>query len=88
MTGTEEPDVLEEVARAVVRRGLTAPAILFLESVRPLGFVASQAMLFFGPLLGWVVPRERYDALQRALESRDGVERLLLRIEALDAGEG
>lgn len=81
----EEERVVGALARAVVRRGLTAPAILFLESTRPMNFVASQAMLFFAPMLGVVLDRGDYDVFQRLLERRESVEALLTRIEAEDA---
>ena len=81
---TTETEVVDRLAGAVVRRGLTAPAILFLESVRPLNFVASQALLFFAPMVGLVLERRDYDTLQGLLERRESIELILLRIEALD----
>ena len=40
---------VERVARFVVRFGLAVPAILALESVRPLSFVGSQFMYLLSP---------------------------------------
>jgi hypothetical protein len=37
-------------------RGLESPAILFLQANKPLALVASQAMFFFQPILGFVGP--------------------------------
>ena len=47
----EQEAVLEKLAKQVVKRGMTVPAIIFLESVRPLNFIASQAMVFFEPIV-------------------------------------
>jgi hypothetical protein len=67
----------------VARRRLATPAILFLESSRPLGFVASQVMHFFRPLVGAVVKdAPAYDRLARLLERRGAVELLIRRLEA------
>lgn len=81
----EERELLEKIAHEVVRRGLTAPAILFLASLAPMNFVASQAMLFFAPMVGVVFARKDYDVLQRMLERRDSIELILARIEQRDA---
>jgi len=89
VTGTglseEEGALLEKIAREIVRRGLTAPAILFLASLAPMNFVASQAMLFFAPIVGVVFERKDYDVLQRMLERRESIELILSRIEQRDA---
>ncbi|HDH99802.1 MAG TPA: hypothetical protein ENF74_02295, partial [Firmicutes bacterium] len=47
----EELALVEKVARAVARRGLATPALMFLESVRPLNFIGSQAMIFLEPMV-------------------------------------
>ena len=47
----EENAVLEKLATKVVDRGMTIPAILFLESVKPLNYISSQAMVFFEPMV-------------------------------------
>ena len=83
----EEREVVDRVARKVVRRGLVAPVVLFLESMRPLNFVASQAMLFFGPFASVLFERRDYDVMQRLLERRESIEEILCRIEELDDAE-
>lgn len=83
----DEDQLIDRVATSIVDRGLTAPAILFLESVGPMNFLASQAMLFFGPMAQLVLPHRDYDTLQGLLERRVSIERILERIEALDAAK-
>ncbi|MBI2895217.1 MAG: hypothetical protein HYY06_16810 [Deltaproteobacteria bacterium] len=79
--------LLDRIARKVVDKGMSAPAIFFLESIKPLNFVASQAMIFFGPILTSIFSRSDYDRLATILEDRGSIEELLTRIEALEAGE-
>ena len=43
----EERGFLDELADGIASRRLTPAALFFLESVKPLGFVGSQAMVFF-----------------------------------------
>ena len=71
--------LLDRIAEAVARRRLGTAAILFLESARPLGFVASQVMHFFRPLVG---ASTSYERLARLLERRGAVELLIRRLEA------
>ena len=85
-----EPTPLQEhavdrLARFVVRYGLTVPAILSLETLRPLSFVGSQFMHVLTPSIGAMLSYEEWDALARLLEDRRGLEVLIQRIEALDA---
>jgi hypothetical protein len=42
----EDLALLERVADAVVKRGMTAPATVFLESLGPMNFLGSQALYF------------------------------------------
>jgi hypothetical protein len=62
---------------------MATPAIFFLESMKPLGFVGAQAMHFFRPIVS-IVLREpaAYDRLTKLLERRGAVELLLRRLEA------
>ncbi len=81
----EEAAVLERVAKKVVDKGWTVPAILFLESVKPLNFISSQAMVFFEPIVQGIFNLRDYDTFRTALEKRITIELLIQRIEALDA---
>lgn len=80
----DETALLDQLATAVVRRGLTAPAILFLESIRPMNFLASQAMVFFAPMASLLFARKDYATLQTLLERRESIDRIITRIEELD----
>lgn len=81
--GDDDRAMLDEFADGIAGRGMVAPAIFFLESMKPLGFVTSQVMHFFRPMVQvvWTDP-VRYDRLARILEQRGTVELLLRRLEA------
>ena len=74
---------LDKVADGLVRRRLTTVALFFLESMKPLGFLGSQAMIFFRPLVSVVFSSpDSWDRLTRILERRGSIELLLRRLEA------
>jgi hypothetical protein len=80
----EQAAAAETVARFVVRTGLVVPAILALESLRPLSFVGSQFMHVLSPSVTAMLPAGSWDALATLLEDRRGLDYLLARIESLD----
>lgn len=77
----EERDLIDRLARAVVRRGLTTPAILALECSRNLNFIASQAMVFFAPVVKLIFNRQEYSIFAGFLERRGSIAYLCDRIE-------
>ena len=83
----ERSEVLDRFARKVVERRLSAPAILFLESAKPLSFLGNQAMVFFQPIVQSICTFKSYDDIMALLEDRENVECLLRRIEELEAEE-
>jgi hypothetical protein len=72
---------LDRIASFIVRRGMTTPAIMLLESVRPLNYIGSQAMAFFEPVVKILYPNKQYSEFQHILEKRQSIETLLQRIE-------
>lgn len=85
LTSERRDELLEKIAHAVVERNLTAPAIFFLESVKPLSFVGSQVMVFFDPLVRSIFNFKNYNDVRLVLEERENIELLLQAIERYDA---
>jgi hypothetical protein len=85
----EEQEVFRKIAQKVVDWNLTVPAILFLESVKPLNYLGSQAMVFFEPFVTAIfsapVSVREYNLFRQMMERRENVERLLQKIEEIDA---
>lgn len=78
----EDHALLSKLAGAIVRRGMAAPAILFLGSLRPLGYMGSQAMVFLRPFATLLFKPSDYERLTAILERREGIDALLNAIEA------
>jgi hypothetical protein len=82
LTPEREKELIDKIAKRIVDHHMETPTILFLESFKPLSFVAGQfGLVYLGPLtplLGaW---SEEGIAL---LQKKENVERLLKRIEEL-----
>jgi hypothetical protein len=80
--------LIAAAAEAIRRRGMTAPAILFLEANRPFSFIAGQALLVAEPLLGLLVGYEHVRDWGLVLEDRQSLELLIQYLEAGRAGGG
>ena len=81
----EQREAVDRLARFVVRFGLTVPAVLAIEGMRPLGFVGSQFMHLLTPSIGVFLTPDQWNAIAALLEQRRGVDVILERIEELDA---
>lgn len=93
MTGMrgQQPELREEtvefVAREIQVRGLTGPAVMFLEASRPYRPLGSQAMLFFDPVLRNLFWGDLAE-VQHVLADDAGIERLIERLEEIDEEYG
>ena len=80
---SEQRALLEKVATWVVRRGLTAPAIVFLETGKPLNFLGSQLLIAFSPFIQAMFEGkgDEYQKFALILEKDANVELLIEFIE-------
>ena len=74
-------ELLNRLADKVVQLRMATPAILFLESVRPLNYVGSQVMVFFAPLVRGFFGLPEWDELRLVLERRESIGYFLDLIE-------
>ncbi len=77
----QQKAVIDKVCREIARRHLTTPALIFLESFRPLNYIGSQIMHFFHPFISAISSAEGYRIFSEFLESRSSVDYLYERIE-------
>ncbi|MBU0610644.1 MAG: hypothetical protein KKI08_22360 [Armatimonadetes bacterium] len=77
-------EVLGKVARELAKRRLTAPAIFTLESMMPLTYVASQALVMLKPFVQALIGGKDYAVFAAALEARENVEWLVQQLEAAE----
>jgi len=79
----EDHRLIRRLARTIDRRGMSAPAILFLESVRPLNYIGSQAMVFLRPFLTFLFSPQDVERLAQIVERREGIHAIIEAIEAI-----
>ena len=79
---SEQRALLEKVATWIVRRGLTTPAILFLETGKPLNFLGSQLLIGLSPFVQAIFKGDGYQKFALILEKDANVELLIELIEA------
>jgi len=78
----EDQVLLDRLAARVVELHMEVPAILTLETARPITVVASQAMIFFEPMVQSLFRFTDYGRFAALVERRDVIESLIVRIEA------
>jgi hypothetical protein len=83
----DDVKLFERIADLVIRYRMTVPAILFLESVKPLSFIGSQAMYFFEPMVRALFTVPEYERFAALVERRENMEALLVAIERRDEAE-
>lgn len=79
--------LVELVAREIRLRGLTGPAVHFLEASRPYRLLGAPAMLFFDPVLRDLFGGQTPSASE-LLGDDAGIEALIDRLEELDETGG
>lgn len=86
---TDTPEAAAElfgkIAKKVVEREMTVPAIMLLEMAKPLSFLGSQALVFLNPIISLVVSSGDYYRFVRLMEERDNIEKLAVAIEEENA---
>lgn len=78
-------ELFEKIARKIVEREMTVPAIMLLEMVKPLSFLGSQALVFLNPIVSLVVSSGDYYRFVRLMEERENIEKLAVAIEEENA---
>lgn len=81
----EEMEIMERVADMIVKRGMTAPATVFLESMGPMNFLGSQALHFLTPIIDCAFNAKEVEQVAQLLERRDSIARLITLIEVKSA---
>lgn len=77
----EDLALLERLAARVVDLRLEVPAILALETGKPLSLLASQAMIFFEPIAQAMFPGVESRRFAALAERREAIETLVTLIE-------
>jgi len=80
-------EFMQKIAREIVQRQLTVPAIIFLETIKPLSFLGNQLLIFANPIVSLIVRTGNYYKFVRMIENRENVEKLTVAIEEENALE-
>lgn len=78
----EDQALLDRLADRIVELRVETAAILTLETAKPMAFLASQAMVFFEPIVQALFRFSDYQRISRLLERRESIESLTQLIEA------
>jgi len=78
---TDQDELIRRMADEVRSRGLTAPAVLFLELYRPFSYLGGQCMFLAQPLLDFFVDGALIEQFAELLDNGEAVERLVLCLE-------
>ena len=73
--------IINNLASEIVNRGLSVPAIFFLESTKYITFIGSQFLVFLGPIATCFINNNKYYNIAEILEDRNNIELLILEIE-------
>jgi hypothetical protein len=77
-------EIIEKLANWVVRRRLTLPSVMFLESITPLNYLSSQVLVFFYPFVTAFLNSSDYNELQQMLEYRESIPFMIQAIEVCE----
>ena len=77
-------ELIEKVAMFFAERRLGAPALLFLESFRPLNFIGSQIMYFLTPFANVLFANREFEEFAAIMGERENIQLLIKRIDELD----
>jgi len=87
LSDEQADELIQLAAEEVVKRKLTAPAVLFLEMNKPMANVVGHAGVFFSPFLIPFFGFDRVNDYSRLVSSRARVEQLIERIERLSQAQ-
>ena len=79
----KDQNIISTFAKEIVERGMSVPAIFFLESTKYISFIGSQFLVFLGPLATCFFNNKKYYNLAELLEDRTNIEFLICEIERL-----
>jgi hypothetical protein len=77
--------LVESLARTITDKGMAFPASLILDIGRPLSFLASQGLLFTGPMMSPFISQKKVNTASAFLAKRSNIKKLVERLEQLHA---
>ncbi len=76
--------IISNLANDIVQRGLSVPAVFFLESTKYVSFIGSQFLVFLGPIATCFINNQKYYDFSTLLEKRSNIDFLINEIERIN----
>jgi len=76
--------IISNLANDIVQRGLSVPAVFFLESTKYVSFIGSQFLVFLGPIATCFINNQKYYDFSTLLENRSNIDFLINEIERIN----
>jgi len=76
--------IISNLANDIVQRGLSVPAIFFLESTKYISFIGSQFLVFLGPIATCFINNQKYYDFTTLLEKKSNIDFLINEIERIN----
>ena len=77
-------ELIDKIAKEIVKRGLETPAIMFLETFKPLSWVGAEfSIVYVMPFVKAYIESPIVDEVVALFHDRNAVEQLIKRIEEL-----
>lgn len=77
-------EFINNLAKIIVDKHMSAPAIMTLEMVKPLALVGQSTLMIFGPLLDMLFDPVKMEKFQAVMGDRKRIEQLMNTIEDLE----
>ncbi len=77
-------ELIEKLSKFIAERKMAAPAIMTIESLRPLARIGSQLMHFLAPFAEIIFNAKEYQEFAVLLENEEYVRLLIKRIDEID----
>jgi len=77
-------ELIEKASRFIVKHKMAAPAIMTIESLRPLARIGSQVIYFLSPFIETLFNTKEHQEFAVLLEREDNVKLFIDRIDDLD----
>ena len=80
----ELDEFINSLAKLIVSKQMSAPAIMTLEMAKPLSLVGQSTLMLFGPLLDLIFDSVKMEKFQAVIGDRNRIEQLMNTIEDLE----
>ncbi|MBT5419953.1 MAG: hypothetical protein HOK80_03600 [Candidatus Cloacimonetes bacterium] len=77
-------ELIEKLSKFIAEKRMAAPAIMTIESLRPLARIGSQLMHFLAPFAEVIFNAKEYQEFAALLENEEYVRLLIKRIDEID----